>query len=635
MIPEFPDLFSPILDIFADCEEHENSNINSQIADMYNVTDEERKSVIFKKRVRWVLTYFYKAKILDRIKRGLYQITERGLDLFNEGLETINTTTLRRYPEFDAFRKSGKFSDSLDEETTDEEEDMPTIADIKSCDWSEFEKYITDVLHDIGFNEPFECTSTEDEDIRIETTKDQRKYIIAAVQYQTMVIDDTRVKNFTNEINDNGADCGIYITTTVFSREAIEWCQENIRLIDGNELCNLIPKRITHNKPLKELPKHINSVDDLITQIKNKLAPVLKEYNKDINLTISYKPDNDITISYDQANDSNETKQFKTTEDAPLETEVKPDPNASTNNAGGNEEEGGPLKVVFSNGMTFNKLYANATLVEVINYVGPSRVYNLDLFVTDTELKPLIYTSFFKSKICKLKELNNGYYVDTCSTTLQKAQTILNISNRLNLDIEVWVNDKEVTLDDFKDDIKAKEPTTESSENNSFKKEYTGDSGNIALNPNKGSNESEATQQVSFGKLVNQYASYFEHLHTAPGAPHKPIMLLVVLDMIANNEITDNKIYYNDYLVEKFTKKWNQYIKVQTKHKCTPYNPFFYLDSEPFWVFKSTTQIITPVHHGLIRNKAYAIIDKGLLNVCTSSYAMIRLRKILESQIKP
>ncbi len=68
---------------------------------------------------------------------------------------------------------------------------------------------------------------------------------------------------------------------------------------------------------------------------------------------------------------------------------------------------------------------------------------------------------------------------------------------------------------------------------------------------------------------------------TAHQAPHKPILLLCVLDLFESGEISSNLVEISDDLVEIFERYWE---RVQPLHR--PRNlalPFFHLQGDRFW----------------------------------------------------
>jgi putative restriction endonuclease len=64
-------------------------------------------------------------------------------------------------------------------------------------------------------------------------------------------------------------------------------------------------------------------------------------------------------------------------------------------------------------------------------------------------------------------------------------------------------------------------------------------------------------------------------------APHKPILLISILQAYQKNQILDKKIYITPELVSMFKTNWN--LLVTTNHDCRFSYPFYYLKSDKFW----------------------------------------------------
>jgi putative restriction endonuclease len=64
-------------------------------------------------------------------------------------------------------------------------------------------------------------------------------------------------------------------------------------------------------------------------------------------------------------------------------------------------------------------------------------------------------------------------------------------------------------------------------------------------------------------------------------APHKPILLLSVLQTYHSNFNTSPKVYITPELVALFKTNWNQLV--HTNHDCRISYPFYYLKSDKFW----------------------------------------------------
>ena len=84
---------------------------------------------------------------------------------------------------------------------------------------------------------------------------------------------------------------------------------------------------------------------------------------------------------------------------------------------------------------------------------------------------------------------------------------------------------------------------------------------------------------------LEHYENIFYDLHTGVVGdherPHKPAMLLAVIDLIESGDLSRNLIPFSDNLKSRFT---HYYEIVKTRNdNNTPLNPYFYMRSEEFW----------------------------------------------------
>ncbi|MBX7182014.1 MAG: HNH endonuclease [Bacteroidia bacterium] len=127
---------------------------------------------------------------------------------------------------------------------------------------------------------------------------------------------------------------------------------------------------------------------------------------------------------------------------------------------------------------------------------------------------------------------------------------------------------------------------------------------------------------------IQKYLQSFKRLRLdrAHGvAPHKPILLLSVLQAYQNNLIQDQRIYITPELVALFKANWN--VLVTSKHDCRISYPFYYLKSDKFWklipklgfdnldrmgsLVKSFSNLNAAVEFALIENDLFLlVIDK-------------------------
>ena len=111
-IPDYQSFFLPVLRLTADGKEHSLADLREKIAPELNFTPEDLSQklpsggqTVFANRVAWAAVYLLRALALDRIKRGVFRITDRGHELLALNLPKITNQILSRYPEFVISRK--------------------------------------------------------------------------------------------------------------------------------------------------------------------------------------------------------------------------------------------------------------------------------------------------------------------------------------------------------------------------------------------------------------------------------------------------------------------------------------------------------------------------------------------------
>jgi putative restriction endonuclease len=87
----------------------------------------------------------------------------------------------------------------------------------------------------------------------------------------------------------------------------------------------------------------------------------------------------------------------------------------------------------------------------------------------------------------------------------------------------------------------------------------------------------------AFGKLNRNINRNRWSAATNYGAPHKPILLLSVLDLISQGVIKNNFIEISAELCDVFLIYWSRVIPPEQRGSIAM--PFFYLESEGFWHF--------------------------------------------------
>jgi restriction system protein len=87
-IPDFQSMMLPLLQLASDGQEHSLSEAADALAGYFELPDEETKELLpsgkqskFDNRVGWARTYLKQAGLLESTGRGLFRITDRGLDV--------------------------------------------------------------------------------------------------------------------------------------------------------------------------------------------------------------------------------------------------------------------------------------------------------------------------------------------------------------------------------------------------------------------------------------------------------------------------------------------------------------------------------------------------------------------------
>lgn len=197
-------------------------------------------------------------------------ITERGKQVLGQNPDKIDVSFLRQYPEFLEFQntKHTQFeiegNISIDSIRTPEESLDSAYQGLREALANEllnrvislppsfFERLVVDLLVKMGYGGSFKDAGkavgrTKDEGID-GTIKEDRLgldiiYIQAKRWKQGQTVGRPEVQRFVGALAGQGAKKGIFITTSNFSKEAIEFTPKNetkIVLIDGQELAQLM-----------------------------------------------------------------------------------------------------------------------------------------------------------------------------------------------------------------------------------------------------------------------------------------------------------------------------------------------------------------------------------------------------------
>jgi restriction system protein len=269
-VPDYQSLMLPVLKTVLDGKEHKFRDIIETLAIEFRLNDEDRKELlpsgqqpIFDNRVGWAKTYLKKAGLVDSPRRATIVITQRGLEVLHQKPSGINVKFLRRFPEFIEFQTSKRDEEESQEEIlkqTPEETfenaylrirkslSQELLSKVINLSPSFFERLVVELLVKMGYGGSIKDAGraigkTGDEGIDGTIKEDKLGldiiYIQAKRWQQGNVVGRPEIHKFVGALAGQGAKKGIFITTSSFTKDALEYNPKNetkIVLIDGEKL---------------------------------------------------------------------------------------------------------------------------------------------------------------------------------------------------------------------------------------------------------------------------------------------------------------------------------------------------------------------------------------------------------------
>ncbi|MEI8225218.1 MAG: restriction endonuclease [Bacteroidota bacterium] len=277
MIPDYQSIMLPLLKVVADKKEYKLQEMIEILSSTFKLTDSDKEEMlpsgqqrIFDNRVAWARTYLKKAGLVDSPRRAFVTITERGLKVLSENPDFINVRFLKQFPEFIEFQTTKKESNVIEfdehlESTETPEELLETayqkirkslslelINKVIQLPPAFFEKLVVELLVKMGYGGSIKDAGkaigkTSDEGIDGTIKEDKLGLDIIYIQAKRWQpgnsVGRPEIQKFVGALAGQGAKKGIFITTSSFTREALEYQPRNetkIVLIDGDQLSQMM-----------------------------------------------------------------------------------------------------------------------------------------------------------------------------------------------------------------------------------------------------------------------------------------------------------------------------------------------------------------------------------------------------------
>jgi restriction system protein len=279
-IPDYQSLMLPFLKLLADGAEHPLSGLTEALVFEFQLTEAEQKELlpsgnqaIINNRIGWARTYLKKACLLDAPRRAVFQITERGQKVLAEKPHIINARYLRRFEEFCEFQNTSTTSNEITPNEELESKQTPTeiiesahktlnndlasdvLDSIKSLSPQFFENLVVKLMQAMGYGgwstQSGQATQyTADGGIDGIINEDPlglETIYLQAKRYTDNSIGRPDIQAFVGALEMRRARKGVFITTSRFSKDALEYVsmiEKKVVLIGGKQLADLM---IRHN----------------------------------------------------------------------------------------------------------------------------------------------------------------------------------------------------------------------------------------------------------------------------------------------------------------------------------------------------------------------------------------------------
>ncbi|BDC49351.1 restriction endonuclease [Bryobacterales bacterium F-183] len=280
-IPDYQSLMLPVLRAVADREEYTVAAIRANTAAALGLSADELAErlasgtqAVFANRIGWAVQYLKAAGVIRAVRRGVYQVTDRGLDLLATRPPELSVKALRRYPEFLEFLARAAGNPSAGTVAAPVNENKATPEELLESSFKElrlaltrdlldqvsngspaaFEQIVVDLLVAMGYGGSVEDAGKvvgRSGDGGIDGVIKQDKLGLDVIYIQAKRWKDNvgspEVMKFSGSLTKRHASRGVFITTSSFTKDAMDFVEsmpQKIVLIDGLQLASLM---IEHN----------------------------------------------------------------------------------------------------------------------------------------------------------------------------------------------------------------------------------------------------------------------------------------------------------------------------------------------------------------------------------------------------
>jgi restriction system protein len=277
-IPDFQSLMRPLLEAHADGKEHLNRDLVEQLGLQFRLTEEERREMLpsggarlFDNRIGWAKSHILQAGLIIAPRRAISIITDRGREALRAHLDHIDLRILNGFEEYRQFRNRKKTTEEDENDTPEEniqEAQTPEellenaylqvrrqieselLSQIKSSPPDLLERVVVDLVVRMGYGGSRKDAGealgrSGDEGIDGIIKEDPLGLDIIYLQAKRWEgsVGRPEIQKFAGALQGQRARKGIFITTSTFTADALEYTsriETKIILIDGSRLAKLM-----------------------------------------------------------------------------------------------------------------------------------------------------------------------------------------------------------------------------------------------------------------------------------------------------------------------------------------------------------------------------------------------------------
>lgn len=266
----------PVLKALSDGKQHSVTDVSDAVAVAMSLSEIDRReqlpsgvSTKWANRIAWVGTHFNFAKLITRPARGLWQITQRGMDILKSNPTVINLRFLQQFNEYNEARRRKKeggtqeLEAEADEETKTPQEILEKsyeelrkalaaelIELVKSKPPIFLERLVLQLMQRLGYGslvkeatEHLGGSGDGGVDGLVKEDKLGLDVIYVQAKRWDAPVTPKMVREFLGALDQAGAKKGVLITTSSFTKDAkapLGKTDKKISLIDGQMLAELM-----------------------------------------------------------------------------------------------------------------------------------------------------------------------------------------------------------------------------------------------------------------------------------------------------------------------------------------------------------------------------------------------------------